>query len=134
MEGTMASKTFSLGEILPNYYVFWTVTSQYGNTCTVVIKDSTSEFCNVTKNDTVSSLKLLDQSNRMRPNTGDVQVTITADNADSIYASCVPKDISDERGKQVGYNYAICFECLKNGQTGVFNDIYVNVVAWANKD
>jgi hypothetical protein len=129
----MKSKTFALGEILPNYYVFWTVTSQYGDTCNVVIKDRSSEFCNVSKTDTVSSLKLLSQSNHMRPNTGSVEVIITADNADSIYASCVPKDISDEEGNQVGYNYAICFQCLKNGQPGVFNDIYVNVVAWAKK-
>jgi hypothetical protein len=129
----MATKTVSLGEILENYYLFWTVTTQYGNTCSVKIKDKSKEFCNVSKTDTVSTLKLISQSNYMQANDGNVQIVITAANATEIYASCVPKDISDERGNQVGYSYAICLECVSTGQTSDFNDIYINVVAWAKK-
>jgi hypothetical protein len=53
----MATKTVSLGEILSDYYLFWTITSQYGNTCSAILYDDSK--VSLSETNKTEAIKLL---------------------------------------------------------------------------
>ena len=120
---------FELSELFRGYNVSIAVVSNINLTFTVTLIEGSSMLAEIKKTSTREDLHMVDQK-YFDLQTGRPTLTINVPDAENLSQSRVAGLISDQRARRVGFSYNFCIETSNNDH---MDDIYVNVVGWANK-
>jgi hypothetical protein len=127
----MAQSTFELDQFVSGYFLVWNISTQCANTVNVKLTAGSKTYTDVSKTNSDWHFQLLEQKSAVFGNEGILRLTITSNQATSpLKQSITAGAINDAKARKVGYVYSICIEDQNDDD---YNDVYVNIVAWAKQ-
>ncbi|MCL2398671.1 MAG: hypothetical protein FWC91_02865 [Defluviitaleaceae bacterium] len=124
----MPRKTINLTEIPSGYFLTWQYLTQAYNHSSVKLEAGEQLFFDKSKTNNVTDLQVIAHGSGVY--TSKSPLTLTIETTPKLEIEVVSGAIHDSNVNKVGYSYSFAIEDWDDND---YNDVYINIMAWAKQ-